>query len=147
MEFFEWDDTYSVNIPEIDLQHMEFIRLINRIHEEIEKIKQGRVKGEDSIQSLVDEITETISAIDAMIEYANYHFSAEEKQMLQHNDPSYDAQKKAHKHFIEKVLKMKRDIDRGGGVDLMSVASFTKDWLANHILQMDKATFLPSSKM
>ncbi len=142
MAFFEWQDCYSVMITEIDEQHKQLIQLINRVHEEVERIKLGRAERGETFGLLVHEITAVISAIDDMAEYASFHFSVEEKIMLEYESPRHEEHKKAHENFVAYIQESKRDFDEGRGARLVEVADFLKEWLVEHILNADKKELL-----
>ena len=48
MVLFEWDDTYSVNVGEIDEQHQKLVGMLNDLHEAME---QGKDK--DALQEIL----------------------------------------------------------------------------------------------
>ncbi len=123
MSLFKWKDDFSVNIKEIDRQHM---MLIDTLNELFDAMRSGEVR-------------ETIGGIlKSMIDYTYLHFSTEEKLMQTHGFPGYTEHKTAHDEFVAKVTEF-RDKHKQGKVMLsIEVMNFLKDWLSKHINGMDK---------
>ena len=73
--FIEWNDEYSTRIDEIDSHHRKLIELLNRsyllIMQEAER-------------------NELSQLLDDLIDYAKYHFAAEENIMRQHHYSDLD---------------------------------------------------------
>ncbi|MHC4441544.1 MAG: bacteriohemerythrin [Planctomycetota bacterium] len=133
MAFFEWDESYTVNIAEIDRQHKQLIELINHVYDALQQSKN-----QDTMKSAIDELDAQATGIDEMIDYTCYHFSTEEDYMLEYQYPGYDRQKEEHEQFVEKVKSFKRDFDEGKAVLSMELVQFLRKWLAGHILGLDK---------
>jgi len=71
-------------------------------------------------------------------DYTGYHFNREEKYMKEFNYPGYDAQKKEHDAFIQKVNEFQKKLDDGSFMVTVEVTNFIKDWLTHHIKVVDK---------
>ena len=110
MAFFEWDDNYSVGVAEIDEQHQELIELINRLHEAIEQGSAG-----NAASSAINELDTMSSVLDELVDYSCYHFSTEEKYMLEYTYPEYDRHKRLHAQFVDRVEAFKRDYEATRG--------------------------------
>lgn len=123
MALFEWKDTYSVNVGEIDRQHRMLVETLNDLHEAMLTRKSKEVLS-GIIKSLVD--------------YAGYHFSYEEKFMNKYKYPGYLEHKKEHDDFVVKVIDFQRQQVEGKLMLSMEIMNFLKDWLKNHILGTDK---------
>lgn len=134
MEFFEWQPSFSVKIAEIDQQHKKLIGFINQLNELV--LPTGN---QDSLKSMMKEISAQASVIEELVRYSSYHFSAEETYMSQYNYPDYEKHKKEHHYFIAKVQAFKSDFDAGKGTLSDEIVLFLKTWLSNHILKTDKA--------
>jgi hemerythrin len=114
MAFCEWDDLYSIELAEADQQHRKLFDLINQLH--------------GTIASVLDEL----------VEYTEYHFATEERFMVEYEYPARAAHEAAHKHFVGRILKFKRDLHDGGALRSVEIIEFLRDWLQNHILTRDK---------
>jgi hemerythrin len=123
MTYLIWSKDYSVNVKEIDEQHKKLFGIINTLFQAMLDEK-GR-----EIQKLV---------IADMIDYANTHFKAEEKYMLQFNFSWYQEHKKEHERFTHKALDLKERFEKIGFVITLEILNFLKDWWEGHILKIDK---------
>jgi len=123
LALFNWNDSYSVNIKDIDSQHNVLFGLINQLHDEM---KVG--KGKEILGKIIDEL----------VEYTVYHFDFEEKLFTGHQYPDSAAHKKAHIVLIQQVKSLKENYDSGRTILTMEVMNFLKDWLGNHIQGTDK---------
>lgn len=123
MAFFEWNDKYSVGVRELDSQHKQLIAILSELYDAMQSGKANDVMGQ---------------IINKLVNYTKTHFSTEERYMSQHGYPDLAAQQKEHAAFTDKVLKFKSDFDSGRLSMSVSVTSFVKDWLVNHISVSDK---------
>jgi hemerythrin len=78
-----------------------------------------------------------IKTLRKAVEYAQIHFTAEEKYLRQVNYPGLAAQKKEHADFISEVVKQLKSFEENQN-DPAVLVEFLKDWLVNHIAVMDK---------
>ncbi len=121
MAFFEWDDSLSVNVKEIDGQHKRIIDMLNNLHE---------IKGDSKEQ--------IIRVISDLADYAWVHFKTEEDYFDKFNYEEKNSHKMAHQFFVEKVIEFQNNVENDE-VDLVSeITEFGKNWLINHIKGIDK---------
>lgn len=123
MAYMGWDQSFSVNVKEIDNQHKKLVDLVNGLHE---AMKLG--KGKDIMSKVLDEL----------IKYTATHFATEENFMTKHNYPLYSQHKREHDKFVKQVLSYQNDYNSGKIAITLDVMNFLKDWLVNHILGTDK---------
>jgi len=123
MAYIEWSEEFSVNVREIDAHHKKLVEKINLLHQSLLDNK-----GSEAQKSIVA----------GMVEYAEFHFTAEEKLMLRHNFPDYQRHKAEHGKFTEMALDLRKRIDNSGFVLTLEILSFLKSWLQDHILVSDK---------
>ena len=120
--FIEWNDTYATRISEIDCHHKKLIELLNRsyilIMQEAEQ-------------------TELSQLLDELIDYAGYHFAAEETIMRQHHYNDLDRHVIAHFSFINSVLSFRKEMNQGRNYLSIEIFDFIKNWLLDHILKVD----------
>ncbi|MCS7241097.1 MAG: bacteriohemerythrin [Candidatus Caldatribacterium sp.] len=121
----EWSDRFSIGVPEIDAQHQELFRQVNRL---LEACMQGGGK------TLLPEI------FDFLGRYAVEHFATEERYMTQYKYPKLPEHKKVHEGFVQTFLDFRKKAEaEGPGVNLVVQVNRTLvDWLKNHILGMDQ---------
>lgn len=121
----EWTSDLSVGIAEIDRQHQELFRQINRL---LEACHQGTSK-------------ETVVEIIRFLgEYVVSHFGAEEKLMLQFSYPDYANHKNHHQQFITSFQELKDKLDsEGAGPHIVILTNrIVVNWLNSHIRNVDK---------
>ncbi|MDQ5911021.1 MAG: hemerythrin [Pseudomonadota bacterium] len=117
-----WQNTYSLDSPEIDEQHKALFDLINNLWEVI----ANRTSVEDQ-RPLIDRLES----------YTLTHFSQEESFMQGIKYPKFDAHKKMHDQFAQRIAEEKARVVAGNGFSL-DILYFLKDWLVNHILVSDR---------
>jgi hemerythrin-like metal-binding protein len=121
--FITWTDELSVRVREIDNQHKTLIGMINELNS---ALSAGNAK-------------ETLSGIIArLIDYTGSHFALEEKYMKQFAYPEYDAHKRAHTAFVDKVVSFKNEFEQGTALLSKDIMIFLKKWLTEHIMGIDK---------
>jgi hemerythrin len=122
MPIFEWDDSYSVGNREIDGHHQHLFELLNRMYDDF----TGGVSPRE-LQPILDEL----------IDYATYHFSAEEARMTSAAYPEFEVHKKEHDRFIKRVVEMQLDLPNRESRLYLEALTFLRNWLAEHILKPD----------
>lgn len=126
MPFILWRNSLSIGNDLIDSQHQKLIEIINRLFEGISK-KDPSLK----MQKIFDEL----------VAYTRYHFNAEEELMQRSSNPMLFEHKKAHLDFVNKVNSFKMSNISADEKIKMEVFKFLKNWLIEHIMNMDKNTF------
>jgi hemerythrin len=127
MTLINWNDSLSVKVQEIDVQHQKLISMINELHD---AMKHG--KGKDVVGKIVN----------GLISYTATHFKTEEKYFDQFGYPETDTHKKEHAAFVQKVSNFKEEYEEGKLGLSIEIMLFLSDWLKNHI----KATDMKYSK-
>jgi hemerythrin len=123
MPLMQWNDTFSVNIAEVDTQHKTLVSLINDLHFAI-------------TQGIGDAILKPLLA--RLILYAQTHFETEENYMKQYQYPAYSPHKVEHDAFVRRVLDFKAKFEKGQTVLSVEIMIFLNEWIFNHILYSDK---------
>ncbi|MCG2732853.1 MAG: bacteriohemerythrin [Pseudodesulfovibrio aespoeensis] len=119
----QWADDLSVNIREIDEQHLRLIDLINKLHN---AMRTGK-----GMQA-------TIKVLEELKDYTVFHFSTEEAMFEEHAYSGMINHVAAHKSFVNKVIEFEERILSGKAAVTMEVMNFLKDWLVKHIKGVDK---------
>jgi hemerythrin-like metal-binding protein len=119
-----WDDSFSVNNYEIDLQHKKWIEIYNTM--DIKMSKKGAQRS-DVLEALKD-----------MGDYARYHFSFEEEYMRNINYPDFIEHRRIHKIFDNLIYNYYRKVLEGEVILGSEIINILKEWLLNHILKEDK---------
>jgi hemerythrin len=123
MALFQWDQSYSVNVAEIDSQHQKLVYMINELND---AMKQG--SGKDIIGRIVN----------GLITYTGTHFKTEEKYFDRFGYPETDSHTKAHVAFVKKVSEFKENFEQGNRFISIEVVNFMIKWLKEHIKGVDK---------
>jgi hemerythrin len=128
MIFFEWDEKFTTSIQKFDDDHKKIFSLFNGVYQEVFECGDLEEERELTKNTLVE-----------LLEYVKYHFSAEERLMIQFDYPEYLAHKKEHDHYTAEVNKFV-DLHNKGAVALsFPTFMFLKEWITKHILISDKA--------
>lgn len=121
----KWTPDLSVGVDFIDEQHKTWF-------EKADQLFSAGQRGEAKEYVL--------QMFDFLDEYTKTHFSDEEKYMKSINYPGLEEQKKAHAHFVEELVRLRREYTESNGsiVTLVKINKMIVDWLIRHISSMDK---------
>ncbi|MCP3922531.1 MAG: hemerythrin family protein [Desulfobacterales bacterium] len=122
MEQIVWSDNFSVGVKLFDDQHKRLIAMLNKMI----KNPMATTKSETVSDVLSD-----------MTNYAQQHFKSEEDLMIEHGYPHLEQQKKQHKEFREKVLKLCTATSYEVEAVPQVLLDYLKQWLTQHILHED----------
>ena len=125
MSKIEWDDSLSVGVVLIDDQHK---MLIQKLKDLSDAFRMGHE--EDKI----------ITTLEFMIDYTDFHFTAEEEHMAAHDYPGLEEQKKQHQEFKAILNHIVEDFKEEGPTKALatSINVFLLNWLINHIKGSDR---------
>lgn len=129
-DFCKFTEKYMTGIEMIDEEHRGLFAIIGNAYRMVDSIEPGQIRDHyDDIMHLLDQLEE----------YTEVHFTHEEEYMERIHYPKLDAQRRAHRMFLEKL----EDKDLGENEEnqqayLEELLDFLYAWLGNHILKMDK---------
>jgi hemerythrin-like metal-binding protein len=123
MAFIEWDDSFSIDISEIDKQHQKLFALINELA--------------DAIHGDADEHTLRRIA-NGLVNYIDVHFSNEEDYFDQFGYAETQEHKKEHAYFVQRVLEFMDEFEQGNLDISTDMMKFLSDWLITHIKGSDR---------
>ncbi|MDR3580599.1 MAG: bacteriohemerythrin [Oryzomonas sp.] len=124
MSIFVWDKSFELGIEQFDEHHRHLVGLLNKTYDDFTAgISQ------ESLGSTLDEL----------IDYATYHFAAEEHWMKKHRYPDLQQHQGEHERFSRRVVEIQKDYHGRKAKLSLEVLSFLKDWLSFHILKTDAA--------
>lgn len=121
MNQIEWKEEFSVGIKELDEQHKELFRLINRLQEESESA--GMIT----------------YAFDSLERYVNIHFRTEERLLEKAGYSDLKTHKIEHKQFETWLKSVKITFASGASPTRMAnmINEYLQDWWTHHILDSD----------
>ncbi|MEW6516733.1 MAG: bacteriohemerythrin [candidate division FCPU426 bacterium] len=131
MALIQWNDSFRVNIVEIDHQHQQLVGMINAMHQ---AMLQGTAR---------ETMGRTISEL---LSYASRHFASEERLFDRYGYPEAPAHKLEHEAFVAKVSEFKSTLESRQLSLSISVMQYLYGWVVNHIKGSDQkyAPFLTS---
>lgn len=123
---FEWKNSYSVNVKEIDLQHQKLFEIGSRLYDIV------------SLKDDTDHYDEITAILEELFDYTVYHFGFEENLMKEKNYSEYEKHKIEHDFFIKRIRKIgNTDLDQNQNESMMKIVEFVADWISGHILETD----------
>ncbi len=127
-----WKDEYLTGVEEIDRQHMDFVKLINRLN---------------IIQEYGDNLEYAMRLMDEVAKYVDYHFTCEQNIMYLTKYPDREEQEKEHKDLLESYRNLMNGIQNKEAV-IDDVIKYLEAWFARHTVELDKriGMFLKSRK-
>lgn len=126
MPLIIWDATLETGHAEIDAQHKRWVAILNDLHDAL-------------MQASAKEIGQvTHHSLEAMLEYARYHFAFEEEYLARIQFPGLVEHRRLHKDFDAQLYEYHRDIDEGRTVLSSKVVKILKNWLLEHIAVEDQ---------
>jgi hemerythrin len=119
----EWNENLSMNIPEIDAEHQNFILLVNKLNEAI----VGRMD--------VEQIKYRMQAI---LDDAVNHFAHEEALFREWGYPAADEHAKRHAQVMHALHEIMGNFERGGvDYEWIEAGLKVKEALIMHLLHED----------
>ena len=121
----EWDYTrMTTRIPEIDIEHKEWIRRYNEFDR---AVTNGQ--GVAAIQATLDFLTE----------YAEAHFQHEESVAAEVHSPVQALNHENHDQYRAQLHEIRRWLAQEGAsvVEVVSLKQDMEAWLLNHICKVD----------
>jgi len=120
---FRWDQSYSVNVAELDHQHQRVFRTVAELND---ALRTGRA------DSIIDDVLEKL------IEHTISHFAAEEFLMEQHRFPGLAAHRREHQILAQRLARFNLSNLAGRSGVPSALLVFLQTWLQDHILKTDK---------
>ena len=120
----EWSNSLAIGVPEIDDQHREIFKRVNKLST---ACSEG--KGKEEVMRLLLFLED----------YIKEHFAAEEKLQLRNGYPGYASHKSQHTRFIADISRLAAAF-RTEGATLSLVIMTNKTltaWLVQHISKTD----------
>lgn len=122
MALFDWDNSLSVGVNDMDLEHKEILSLMNLLYDR-------NSKGADRPE--LDKI------FTDLLTYTVKHFSDEERFMESINYDGIDRHKIIHTDLLGKAKKHYEDFKSSSGNVSNATFDFLRLWLSAHIRGVD----------
>ena len=124
MNKFEWDGSLSIGVDLIDEQHKMLIEKLGDLSEALRKSVEHN---------------EILKTLEFMMDYTDFHFTAEEKTMADHDYPGLEFQQQQHAEFKVTLNNILEDFKEEGPTKSLatSVNVFLLNWLIDHIKGVD----------
>lgn len=122
---YTWDDSISTGVPEIDIQHKQFLAVL---HDFADELEQG--VGAGGLKKLL-----------AFLKYyGEWHFGREELCAHRHLCPMSDINIQAHQKYMETVDTLMTQCRNEKPTEELanSIYQILTDWLVSHIMKIDK---------
>jgi hemerythrin len=136
MSNIQWGESLSVGVGLIDEQHRKWIERLNEV--------ESAIKSRRGMQQIV-------STLDFLSEYTRFHFSTEEKYMVQTGYPGLENHRAKHEELEKTLGNLIEDFKEDGVTEKISeaVGTFLGNWLKDHIRVVDQvfAAFLKEKKI
>ena len=124
MDYIQWSPFFSVSVPELDEDHRQLFGIVN------EFFKRHR-DGHDR--------EEVFHVLNRLVDYAEQHFTREERLLEQTRFPGYHQHRLEHERLLQEIFRINGRWEEGAAEDDTEVAAFLQEWLQTHILEFDKA--------
>ena len=120
-----WNATLSVGVTQIDEQHQELFRRVDRLLDAM--LKQDRA--------------EVARLLAFLQEYVVVHFGTEEALMRERSYPSYRDHLEEHRRFTRDLERLRGEHDASGATAALvhKVRREVCDWLTSHVCVTDVA--------
>ena len=86
----------------------------------------------------IDSYDKIMAVLAELKNYTAYHFKHEEELMEKFSYKDYEAHKKQHEAFVDKIIEVEtKNIDDNQNKITMEIIEFIADWVQNHIIKSD----------
>jgi len=123
MALLTWTSKYSVGVQSIDSQHTVLFDLINELHAAMLSGKAQSITG---------------ALLRKLVNYTRDHFASEEAMMTAAKFPGLGQHRIQHRNLTKQVEEFAARHERGESALNIHLLNFLRDWLTNHIQQVDK---------
>jgi hemerythrin-like metal-binding protein len=133
MTLLEWKEQYSLGNEALDHEHKELIRLINAVHDEIEKA--GSTEDQARVVEGMEEILSAVSA----------HFALEEKEMQSSHYEEFTNHKADHEKLLDELYDLVEVVETTGIRDIREgISAILGAWFSVHFQTFDRDYHLAS---
>lgn len=127
-ELIPWSDVCVLGIAEIDAQHKKMVGMINKLYSAMQESTE-----KETLKVLLAELAD----------YADYHFSTEEKYFKKFNYDDTVAHTKSHEDYKNKIAAFTEEYysdtgDASHSALAFKILGYLQEWWLGHILGADR---------
>jgi hemerythrin len=122
MPFLEWNNCFELGVTQFDEHHKQLVGLLNATYNNFTDGANHETLG---------------AVLDKLIDYATYHFAAEEYWMELNGYDGLPQQREEHNKFSRRVSEIQIDYHNGKAHLSIELLTFLRNWLIDHILKID----------
>lgn len=124
-ELIPWNDRYALGVEEIDAQHRKMIGIINKLYSAMDSSSE-----KEDMNTILNELND----------YADYHFTTEEKYFEKFNYDETVEHVKSHDMYREKIAQFSREYSSMHEELALpfEMIEFLREWWTGHILGADR---------
>lgn len=123
-DLITWKEAYNLGILEIDPQHQKLIGIINKLY---------------SAMQASTEKAEMKTILNELADYADYHFSTEEKHFEEFNYIDKVEHTNSHNAYKEKIAQFSKEYEANESNTLpFDLMDYLGGWWTGHILGEDR---------
>lgn len=122
-EKIQWDDKYSVDVPELDECQQALFDKFNQLIE----MRSAKKMDAKAVTNLISDLNDD----------SKMFFSREERLLKRKGYPDLEPHSKAHRQFIKNSISLRREIAEDINNLTMDVIVELRDWLVDHIETSD----------
>jgi len=123
MRNFEWNVALTVDVPTMDEEHQQVLRLCD-------DLQRAMMAGAPT--------PDVHSVVDGLVIHVAQHFSHEERDMRRTGYAQYQWHRRQHHAASSKLRVMERRIRRGDRDAAIELLDFLSAWLADHVRLADR---------
>ncbi|MEO5345876.1 MAG: bacteriohemerythrin [Magnetococcus sp. YQC-9] len=120
---FRWNSAFDIQILEMDIHHKRLTEIANAII--------GILRSDESRASLE-------GALNALVNYTEYHFIAEERLMERYAYPEMVSHKESHRQLEQQVQEYRDHLLKSDDPVGIDFKGFFDEWLVKHVLNEDR---------
>ena len=128
-KYIVWKESFNTGYRRIDEQHEKFVGMLNSLYD----INANKDLSDHKIRE------EFNSVLRDTIDYMVYHFKTEEDIMKAINYKNLAKHSSKHRDFSNKIFDEVKNYTSNNYIDIVSLITYLRNWLLNHILIEDKA--------
>lgn len=128
MPIVEWTENMSTGIDKFDGHHKHLFDLLNTVYDDF----ASDAPPED-----------TGRVLDELVDYATYHFVAEEQWFQKLSYPKHAEHCAEHDRYSRRIAEIQADFHAGKGHLTMEILSFLNGWWTDHIQKSDAEYAVP----